>query len=84
MNEQKRNSSHLGFCFLTEFCLAFADKGLIVRVLPDAYKTESLSADHATEYTGSARTKHWLRFRFLKQKQKVKTPLKYRFVPMPT
>lgn len=35
--------------FFTEFCLAVADKGFMVRLFPEAYKTESLSEDHATE-----------------------------------
>lgn len=34
---------------VTEFCFALADNGLIVRLLPEANKTESLSDDHATE-----------------------------------
>jgi hypothetical protein len=36
----------------TAFDLAFVDNGFMVNVLPDANRTESFSADQATEYTG--------------------------------
>jgi len=36
----------------TAFDLAFVDNGFMVNVLPDAKRTESFSADQATEYTG--------------------------------
>ena len=35
--------------FSFAFGFAFVDNGFIVRVLPDAYKTASLSGDQATE-----------------------------------
>lgn len=39
---------------LTEFCFAFADNGLIVNILPQQNRIDSLSADQASEYTGES------------------------------